>query len=93
MNPFRSIILAASAALIFRRSSTSTTITSYSHPEFLITDGRTLNLRKAGSQIVIQTIENALRQGGIALLGEGFQLDSSLIYHSGDNKSKGIRML
>ena len=31
-------------------------------------------------------MENALRQGGLALLGEGFQLDSSLSYHSGDNE-------
>ncbi|MCY4052540.1 MAG: inverse autotransporter beta domain-containing protein, partial [Hyphomicrobiales bacterium] len=45
-----------------------------------------LNLRETGSQIVVETIENALRQGGLALLGEGFQLDSSLSYHSGDNE-------
>ena len=57
-----------------------------SHPSFSVTEDRTLDLREAGSQIVIQTIEDALRQGGLALLGEGFQLDSSLSYHSGDNE-------
>ena len=56
------------------------------HPSFSVTEDLTLNLRETGSQIVIQTMENALRQGGLALLGEGFQLDSSLSYHSGDNE-------
>ena len=57
-----------------------------SHPSFSVTEDRALSLRETGSQIVIQTLENALRQGGLALLGEGFQLDSSLSYHSGDNE-------
>ena len=67
-------------------SSASTATTNYSHPEFSVAEDRTLNLRDTGSQIVIETMENALRQGGLALLGEGFQLDSSLVYHSGDNE-------
>ena len=56
------------------------------HPSFSVTEDRALDLRETGSQIVMQTIESALRQGGLALLGEGFQLDSSLSYHSGDNE-------
>ena len=57
-----------------------------SYPSFSVTEDHTLNLRETGSQIVIQTIGDALRQGGLVLLGEGFQLDSSLSYHSGDNE-------
>ena len=87
MNSFRLSVVALSAALMFSvGSSTSTATTNYSHPEFSVAEGRTLNLRETGSQIVVETIENALRQGGLALLGEGFQLDSSLSYHSGDNE-------
>ena len=87
MISFRFSVIALSAVLIFSiGSSASTATTNYSHPEFSIAEDRTLNLRETGSQIVIDTIENALRQGGLALLGEGFQLDSSLSYHSGDNE-------
>ena len=87
MISFRLSVIALSAALIFSLgSSASTATTNYSHPEFSVADDRTLNLRETGSQIVVETIENALRQGGLALLGEGFQLDSSLSYHSGDNE-------
>ena len=87
MNSFRLSVIALSAALMFSLgSSASTATTNYSHPEFSVADDRTLNLRETGSQIVVETIENALRQGGLALLGEGFQLDSSLSYHSGDNE-------
>ena len=67
-------------------SSASTATTNYSHLEFSVADDSTLNLRETGSQIVVETIENALRQGGLTLLGEGFQLDSLLSYHSGDNE-------
>ena len=87
MISFRLSVIALSAALMFSLgSSASTATTNYSHPEFSAAEDRTLNLRETGSQIVIDTIENALRQGGLALLGEGFQLDSSLRYHSGDNE-------
>ena len=87
MISFRLSVIALSAALMFSLgSSASTATTNYSHPEFSVTDGSTLNLRETSSQIVVETIENALRQGGLALLGEGFQLDSSLSYHSGDNE-------
>ena len=87
MISFRLSVIALSATLIFSvGSSASTATTNYSHPEFSVAYGSTLNLRETGSQIVIETMENALRQGGLALLGEGFQLDSSLSYHSGDNE-------
>ena len=87
MISFRLSVIALSATLMFSLgSSASTATTNYSHPEFSAAEDRTLNLRETGSQIVIDTIENALRQGGLALLGEGFQLDSSLSYHSGDNE-------
>ena len=87
MISFRLSVIALSAALIFSvGSSASTATTNYSHPEFSVAEDRTLNLRETGSQIVVETIENALRRGGLALLGEGFQLDSSLSYHSGDNE-------
>ena len=87
MISFRLSVIVLSAALMFSvGSSASTATTNYSHPEFSVADGHTLNLRETGSQIVVETIENALRQGGLALLGEGFQLDSSLSYHSGDNE-------
>ena len=87
MISFRFSVIAMSAALIFSvGSSASTATTNYSHPSFSVADGSTLNLRETSSQIVVETIENALRQGGLALLGEGFQLDSSLVYHSGDNE-------
>ena len=46
-------------------------------------------MRETGSQIVIDTIENALHQGGLALFGEGFQIDSSVGYDFGDNE--GVR--
>ena len=87
MISFRLSVIVLSAALIFSLgSSASTATTNYSHPEFSVAEDRTLNLRDTGSQTVIETMENALRQGGLALLGEGFQLDSSLSYHSGDNE-------
>ena len=87
MISFRLSVIALSAALIFSvGSSASTATTNYSHPEFSVTNDRTLNLRESGSQIVVEIIGDGLRQGGLALLGEGFQLDSSLSYHSGDNE-------
>ena len=39
-------------------------------------------LRNTGSRILVDTIEDALRQGGLALFDEGFQLDSSLSWVS-----------
>ena len=49
-----------------------------------LTDSRTLDLRAASSQLVVETIEDALRRGGLALFDEGFQLDSSLNWVFGE---------
>ena len=49
-----------------------------SHPPFSVTEDRTLSLRETGSQIVLDTIENALRWGGTELFDERFQFDSSV---------------
>ena len=43
-----------------------------------LAESHALELRAAGSRLVADTIEGALRQGGLALFDEGFQLDSSL---------------
>lgn len=78
-------------ALLFPGSS-AIAATDYSHPQFTVTEERTLNLQAVGSQIVIDTIEDALRAGGLALLGEDFQIDSSLSYvteESSDGTIKG----
>ena len=93
MNLFRSAAIAVGLMIPFGLAQATISNTppppptlTKSHPSFSVTEDRILNLRETGSQIVIQTIENALRQGGLALLGGGFQLDSSLSYHSGDNE-------
>ena len=93
MKLFYSATIAVSMALMVSLDSVSAmppppSLTN-SHPAFSVTDDRTLNLRGAGSQIVIDAIENALRQGGLALFGEGFQIDSSVGYDFGD--VEGIR--
>ena len=41
-------------------------------------------MRAVGSQLVVEAIEDALRQGGLALFDEGFQLDSSLNWVFGE---------
>ena len=83
MNLFRTVTFAASVALTLLGSSVLAT-TNYSHPPFSVTEDRTLNLRETGSRIVTETIEDAVRQSGVALLGEGFQLDSSLSWVLGE---------
>ena len=66
MKLFYSATIAVSMALMVSLDSVSEmpppppSLTN-SHPAFSVTDDRTLNLRGAGSQIVIDTIENALR--------------------------------
>ena len=47
-------------------------------PPHSLDDSHTLNLQAAGSRLLADAIEDALRQGGTALFDEGFQLDSSL---------------
>ena len=44
-----------------------------------------MNLRAAGSWLVVDAIEDALRQSGAALFDEGFQLDSSLNWVFGES--------
>ncbi|MCY4033078.1 MAG: inverse autotransporter beta domain-containing protein [Hyphomicrobiales bacterium] len=56
-----------------------------SHPSFSVIEDRTLNLRETASQLVVETVEDALRAGGVALLGEGFQIDSSLGWVFGED--------
>ena len=43
-----------------------------------------MSLRETGSQIVIDTIENAFRVAGVELFGGGFHIDSSIGYDFGD---------
>ena len=88
VNMPRPAAFAASMALMLLGSSAIAT-TNYSHPQFTVAEDRALNLRETGSQIVMETIEDAIRQGGLALLGEGFQIDSSLSYVT-EESSDGI---
>lgn len=86
MNLFR-LSIAMSAALLFSAGSSVAATTNYSHPKFSVTEDRALNLQETGSQTAIETIEGALRQGGLAMFGEGFQLDSSLNYVFGEGEN------
>ena len=92
MNSFRISIIALSVApLMFSAGSSSPATTDYSHPRFTVADDRTLNLRETGSNLVMETIEDALRAGGLALLGEGFRLDSSLVYVTEESSNGTIK--
>ena len=62
----------------------ATATMNYSHPSFSVADSPALDLRETGSRLVVESIEDALRVGGLALLGEGFQLDSSLNWVLGE---------
>ena len=57
---------------------------SYTPPPPALTEFHTLDLRATGSQLVVDTIEDALRQVGLALFDEVFQLDSSLNWVFGE---------
>ena len=81
MGLFRFAALAISIGLMI--PSAHATIEPSAPPS--LTDSHTLNLRAAGSRLVIDTIEDALRQGGAALFDEEFQLDSSLNWVFGEN--------
>ncbi|MCY4032373.1 MAG: inverse autotransporter beta domain-containing protein [Hyphomicrobiales bacterium] len=76
MNLFRSAVVAISLAWTASLGSASATTTSTLPPN--LANSHTLDLRAASSQIVVDTIENALRRGGFKLFDERFQLDSSL---------------
>ena len=78
MNSIRISVLALTLAAIFSIGSSATATTNYSHPSFSVADDRALSLREEGSRIVTDTIENALRLGGIGLFDERFQFDSSV---------------
>ena len=83
MSIFRFATFAALVALMFPLGSSSATTTSSSVPGSLA-DSPALDLRTVGSRLVVETIEDALRQGGLALFDEGFQLDSSLSWVFGE---------
>ncbi|MCY4037889.1 MAG: inverse autotransporter beta domain-containing protein [Hyphomicrobiales bacterium] len=76
MNLFRSAVVAISLAWTASLGSASATTTSTLPPN--LANSHTLDLRAASSQIVVDTIEHALRWGGFKLFDERFQLDSSL---------------
>ena len=84
MNVFRFTALAVSVFLVVPFGSVSAS-TNYPPPPPTVTDSRTLELRTAGSQLVVDAIEDTLRQGGLALFDEGFQLDSSFNWVFGEN--------
>ena len=85
MNLIRSTILTLSiGALMFSTGSSSLATTDYSHPQFTVAEDRILSLQETGSRLVVDTIENALRQGGLALFDENFQIDSSLNWVFGE---------
>ena len=81
MKLFRSAIFALSVVLVLLGPSATAT-TNYSHPELSVTENRILSLQETISQLVIDTIEDAIRQGGLALFGEEFRIDSSLSWVS-----------
>ena len=77
MNLFHFSVVALFITLMFSIGSSSSATTDYSHPAFSVADDRALNLRETGSKIVMETMEDAIRQGGLALFDESFQFDSS----------------
>ncbi|MCY4052610.1 MAG: inverse autotransporter beta domain-containing protein [Hyphomicrobiales bacterium] len=83
MKLLRFATIAASMALMAQFGSTQATTTTVSVPGNPV-DAPALDLRAVGSQLVVETIEDALRQGGLALFDEGFQLDSSLNWVFGE---------
>ena len=80
MGLFRFATLAISIGLII--PSAQATAEPSASPS--LADSHTLNLRATGSRLIVDTIEDALRQGGTALFDEGFQLDSSLNWVFGE---------
>ena len=85
MRLFHSAVVAISMLLTLPLGSSATVTANYSHPPFSITEDRTLSLRETGSQLVIDAIEDSLYRGGLALLGDGFQIDSSLGWVFGED--------
>ena len=83
MSLFRFATLAISMGLMIPFAQANTEPSTPPPP--LLTDSHTLNFRAASSRLVVETIEDVLRQGGLALFDEGFQLDSSLNWVFGEN--------
>ena len=84
MKLFHSAVLAMSMALMVPFGSVSAESPN-SSVSLALTESRTLDLRTVGSRLVVETLEDALRQGGLALFDEGFQLDSSLSWVFGED--------
>ncbi|MCY4033288.1 MAG: inverse autotransporter beta domain-containing protein [Hyphomicrobiales bacterium] len=82
---FHSVIVTISMLLMLPLGSSATATTNYSHPQFSVTENQTLSLRETGSQLIVDAIEDALYRGGLALLGDGFQIDSSLGWVFGED--------
>ena len=83
MKLLRFATIIVSMALMTQFGSTQATTTTVPVPGNPV-DAPALNLRAVGSQLVVETIEDALRQGGLALFDEGFRLDSSLNWVFGE---------
>ena len=83
MSFFRFVAVVISTAFVVSLGAAQAATTS--SPPSASDDFHALDLRTAGSQLVIETIEDALRQGGLALLGEDFQLSSSLQWSFGED--------
>ena len=83
MRFFRFVTVAISTAFIISLGAAQAATTSSPPPAS--DDFHALDLRTAGSRLVVETIEDALRQGGLALLGENFQLSSSLQWNFGED--------
>ena len=88
MKLFRTATFAISVALMLLGHSATATMNS--HPEFSVTEDRILSLRETISQLVVDTIEDAIRQGGLALFGEDFRIDSSLSWVSEESSDVAL---
>ena len=86
MKLFHSATLALSIALMlpFVSSAVASTLDTPPPPLDIDLNSRTLDLRETASRLVVETIENALRAGGLALFDERFQIDSSLDWVLGE---------
>ncbi len=82
MNLLRSAAVATALMAPFGLAQAPTLGSTPSLPT--LTDSPAPDLRAVGSQLVVDTIENALRQGGVALFDERFQIDSSVSWVFGE---------
>ena len=86
MRLFRLATFALSMALVLPFGSSAIATISDTPPPPLDAslNSRTLDLRETASQLVVKTVEDALRAGGVALFDERFQIDSSLDWVLGE---------